>query len=328
MRIIRFIFTLLHLVVFFALSAMLLNSMVSPKVFKWLNFLSLAFPILITVYVMLTIIWILNFKKRAIVFLLGLLMFFNPIRRWINYNDNSHQKGNLKVITYNVHSAPRIPALKAFLESENPDIIFLQEKAVNSKNKLELSAFKYIVESTIVEIYSKFPVKNSGELVKDKNNGHALFADIDINGTTIRFINIYLEPFYLHKEMLLPTRDQKVNEEKAKKLEARLAESFRLHEDQIADILPAIKNSPYPIILGGDFNSVPNSYEYYHLGENLIDAFMEVGSGSGTSFHDYKMPIRIDYLFSSPSIKATHYRVKRDIEISDHFPVISHFKIK
>lgn len=55
---------------------------------------------------------------------------------------------------------------------------------------------------------------------------------------------------------------------------------------------------------------------------------MDAGSGSATSFHDYKFPIRIDYLFSSPAIKPTGYTVDRELKISDHFPVISSFKVK
>ena len=107
-----------------------------------------------------------------------------------------------------------------------------------------------------------------------------------------------------------------------------MAESFRLHQDQIAEVRKFINNSPYPIIVGGDFNSVPNSYEYYNVGKGLNDAFMDAGSGSATSFHDYKFPIRIDYLFSSPSIKATKYEVNRNVKVSDHFPVITYFNIK
>jgi endonuclease/exonuclease/phosphatase family metal-dependent hydrolase len=88
-----------------------------------------------------------------------------------------------------------------------------------------------------------------------------------------------------------------------------------------------IENSPYPVIIAGDFNSVPNSYEYYHLAEGLEDAFMTAGRGSATSFHDYKFPIRIDYVFSSKSLSATSYVVDRSVSISDHYPVIAEISL-
>ena len=309
MKVIRLIFTLLHLVLFFALAAMLLNSFIPPKVFKWFNFIPLVFPPLIIAYIVLTIVWIATWKKRAIFFLIGLLFFFNPIRRWVNYSPGS-AAGNLKVVTYNIHGGQDLPALKSFLENEAPDVIFFQEKGYHNKESLSIPGFKHVVEERVV------------------SNGHSLYADISINGKTIRFINVYLEPFYLKKDMLRPTGDNKINEEKAKILGSRMAESFRIHQDQVAAVREFVQNSPYPVILGGDFNSVPSSYEYYHLSKNLNDAFMDAGSGSATSFHDYKFPIRIDYLFSSPAIKAMSYTVDRELKISDHFPVISSFKVK
>ena len=47
--------------------------------------------------------------------------------------------------------------------------------------------------------------------------------------------------------------------------------------------------------------------------------------GSATSFHDYKFPIRIDYVFSSKSLKAANYFVNREIGYSDHYPVFADF---
>jgi endonuclease/exonuclease/phosphatase family metal-dependent hydrolase len=53
--------------------------------------------------------------------------------------------------------------------------------------------------------------------------------------------------------------------------------TFQAHEDQIKKIRKAVDFSPYPVILAGDFNSVPNSYEYYNLGKDLQDAFLAAG---------------------------------------------------
>ncbi|NHX22368.1 endonuclease, partial [Escherichia coli] len=68
---------------------------------------------------------------------------------------------------------------------------------------------------------------------------------------------------------------------------------FKAHQTQVEQIRLAVEKSPYPVVLGGDFNAVPNSYEYYYLSQNMTDSFLEVGKGLGTTFHDYKFPIRI-----------------------------------
>ncbi|MDO5616426.1 MAG: endonuclease/exonuclease/phosphatase family protein, partial [Cruoricaptor ignavus] len=113
-----------------------------------------------------------------------------------------------------------------------------------------------------------------------------------------------------------------------KQLITRLVPTFKIHQTQVEEIRKFIEDSPYPVILAGDFNAVPNSWEYYHLGQNLQDAFMKVGNGSATSFHDYKIPIRIDYIFASEKLKPITYEVKCDIKTSDHFPVIATFDFK
>jgi endonuclease/exonuclease/phosphatase family metal-dependent hydrolase len=58
------------------------------------------------------------------------------------------------------------------------------------------------------------------------------------------------------------------------------------------------------------------------------DAFLEAGSGSGTSFHDYKFPIRIDYLFTSKEFECKSYKVNRTEKMSDHYPVLAEFSFK
>jgi len=325
-KLFRSLFTVLHLALLMVLLAMFGNVFISPSQLKWLNFISLAFPVLITIYVFLTVIWIVSWRKRAILFLIGLLFFFNPIRRWINYSSSS--EGNFKMVSFNVHSGREIPELKTFLEKENPDLVFLQETGNHIERKMKLANLPYVYEKQVVAIYSKYPIQGKGEIINDDTNGHAIYADIEINGETLRLFNVYLEPFYLEKSMIKPTESKWENERKAKYLKNRMTESFKIHAEQVNQITQVIKSSPHPIILAGDFNSVPNSYEYYHLAKGLQDGFTLVGNGSSTSFHEYKFPLRIDYIFTSPPLKPASYKVDRTVDFSDHFPVIGTYLLK
>ncbi|MNY44466.1 hypothetical protein D3C86_1794970 [compost metagenome] len=106
-----------------------------------------------------------------------------------------------------------------------------------------------------------------------------------------------------------------------------LIPTFKKHQTQIDQIKAFMNQSPYPLIVAGDFNAVPNSYEYYKVSEDLEDTFLKVGKGSGTSFHDFKFPMKIDHIFSSKSIKPISYKVDRSVQISDHFPVLAEFLI-
>ena len=194
-------------------------------------------------------------------------------------------------------------------------------------NKMKLSNFKYNAHTQLISVYSKFPII-SQKVIPLTDIGAAQYADIQIKDKTIRFINIYLSPFKLDKSMVRLSKSVEINEIKAKSLVSKLIPVFKIHQKQIQRIKPIIENSPYPIILAGDFNAVPNSYEYFQLSENLIDSFLKAGTGSGTSFHDYKFPIRIDYVFSSENIIPINHKTNREVTLSDHYPIYTEFHLK
>lgn len=327
MKILRFGLLLIHLAIIVLLLGNFLNNIVTPKAFPYFNFLSLAFPVLMVLNLILILIWILLWKKRAFFFILLSLFLIKPSSRIVNYNQPKKESQNLKIITFNAHSAKfGIENIESFINKENPDVVFLQEAGL-PQTPYDFKNFSYSDKSNIVFFYSKYPILTSTEWLP-KDNAHVKSYDVNIKGKTYRFINIYLEPFYLNKDMVKPTEDQAVNEHKFKNLIKRMVPTFKAHQAQISAARKAIESSPYPIIMAGDFNSVPNSYEYYHLGKDLQDAFEIVGSGSATSFHDWKFPIRIDYIFTSKEIVPISYKVDRSARLSDHFPVIATFKIK
>ncbi len=324
MVLIRWLLMLMHLAVCLLLFGTFLNAHIAPQTFGFLNLLSLSYPILLIIHVVLTLVWLVLRKKRVLLFIAISFFLITPTRRIINYSSPSGNTSNLKVLSYNSKSAAYAPEgskdpVKEFIESEDPDIVLLQE------DRTSLEESKTVKESG-AQIYTKHRIINSGTIITDGSNSHGFYADIEIDGKILRVINVYLQPFKLQKHMVRPTSDAQVNKEKAKRLIFRFVPTFKAHQSQVQQIQSAVENSPYPVVLGGDFNSVPNSWEYYQFSEKLVDAFTEVGNGSGTSFHDYKFPIRIDYIFSSTDLKPVRYEVDRTVHLSDHFPVIAEFQ--
>ncbi len=323
MGLIRWALTLVHLFIVVLLLATSLNAYIGPKTLGYLNLLSLAFPILLIVHLALTLVWILLWKKRALVFLISSLFFLLPTQRIVNYSSASEQLGDIKVLTFNTKNGTHSKddsqsGVKDYIESQNADVILLQE---------DHTKFDFLtkVADGGTQLLTKHKILHHEILITDGSNSHAFYADIEINGTVVRVVNIYLQPFQLQKSMIRPTGDASVDQQKAKRLVYRLIPTFKAHQSQVSQIRSTIDNSPYPVIIGGDFNSVPNSWEYFHLVEGLKDPFLKVGHGSATSFHDYKFPIRIDYLFHSEPLKALSYKVDRTVKLSDHFPVIATF---
>ncbi len=325
MKAFRLILFIIHLGILFLLLGTLLNAYVPPKIFPWFNLLSLGFPVLIIVYVILTVFWVFSWKKRAFVFMFAGLAFINPVKRWVNYSSPESGNSDIKIVSFNTRAGGRGSAETGpYLKSLDADVLLLQEDAgiiyrfdgyqkANPGGGLTILTKHRIVKQQLIN-------------PQDENvRIPGLQVDIEIKGKVYRFIDVYLNPFRFQKDMVRLNGNTDTDEQKIKDVVKRLIPTFKKHQDQVTLIREAIDNSPYPVILAGDFNSVPNSYEYYHLSEGLEDAFVEAGIGSATSFHDYKFPIRIDYIFSSQSLKAISYKVDRSVSISDHYPVIVKF---
>lgn len=258
------------------------------------------------------------------------LAFINPIKRWVNYSsDKDDRSKTLKVVSFNIKSGTLgKDEVINYLKAQNADVILLQEDAGMIYPLLK--GYNRTTTNGYLTILTKYKILNSNLIYsadKSLDLPCGILADVEIKGKVYRFIDVYLYPFKFEKKMIKLDGTSDSNEEKVKDIVKRLIPTFKKHQDQVGLIKHAIESSPYPVIVAGDFNSVPNSYEYYHLSEGLEDAFLTAGKGSATSFHDYKFPIRIDYVFSSKSLKAVSYVVDRSVSLSDHYPVISKFSV-
>lgn len=325
MKLFRFGLVLIHLFITVLLCGTVLNDYISPEVFPYFNLLSLAFPVLMILNFALCLLWIVLWKKRALFFVAISFIMLKPTERWVNWSGKVAEQPNLKMVTVNLKGGTiaGYETIDEYLEKSKADIIFGQEYG----DELNVPNYPYQANQfEIVALNSKTEIIKQEKLTTT-GNGNAFYADIKFKGKIIRVVNVYLNPFSFDKQMIKPVEDLQKNKTKVKDIIKKLIPTFKIHQQEIVDIRRAIDQSPYPVILAGDFNAVPNSYEYYELGKGLTDAFVKVGRGSATSFHDYKFPIRIDYIFTSKEIKPISYQVDRSVKLSDHFPVIAEFKI-
>lgn len=327
MKIIRLVLLICHLGILCLLFGVLLNAYVPPKIFPWFNILSLGFPVLISVYALLTVAWIFMWKKRAFLFMFFGLFFFSATQRWVNYSSKS-DTGDLKIITFNTKGGKfGQKEIEDYINGKNADIVLMQE---DGNLDYQFSGLKKAKERPLSSLYSKYEIVGYKEIFEgmysEDFNAFADYTDLKIGSRTVRVVNVYLQPFKFEKSMVKLNGNSTEDETKVKNIVKKLIPTFKMHQEQIDLIRKYVDNSPYPVILTGDFNAVPNSYEYYHLGKNLQDAFIKAGKGSATSFHDYKYPLRLDYIFTSESIEAVSYKVDYSVKISDHYPVSANLK--
>src|SRR5699024_2436148 len=91
---------------------------------------------------------------------------------------------------------------------------------------------------------------------------------------------------------------------------------------QAERVRAAIEKSPYPVIVCGDFNDVPNSCAYKTIGADLQDAFVKKGHGLSRTFSGIAPTLRIDNIFIDNKFFIRQF-VRINKKLSDHFPVIT-----
>ncbi|UAY51992.1 endonuclease/exonuclease/phosphatase family protein [Ferruginibacter albus] len=174
-------------------------------------------------------------------------------------------------------------------------------------------------------IFSKKPIINKQMIEPDPLDYNRTFQYIDIvnNTDTFRVFNCHLQTMRFTQDNYkyidsISSPDIKRSEGIISKLKA----SFPKRKIQADRIKEEMKKSPYPVILCGDFNDVPNSYAYTTIGDGLQNAFEKKGYGIGRTFSDILPTLRIDNIFLDNNFEVAQYtRVKK--MLSDHYPIIA-----
>ncbi len=107
----------------------------------------------------------------------------------------------------------------------------------------------------------------------------------------------------------------------------KLKLAFMTRATQAGAVHDFIGNSPYKVIVCGDFNDSPLSYTYKIIRGQMKDAFEEAGSGLGRTYVGAMPSFRIDYILGDPSFEFFNYYAK-SFDFSDHKLVSCTVKLK
>ena len=100
----------------------------------------------------------------------------------------------------------------------------------------------------------------------------------------------------------------------------QLSQTFKKQQTQAELLTEHMKQSPFSILLCGDFNNTAHSYVYRLLKSNLQDTFQVAGRGFGRTYAMDYYPARIDFILVDSEIKVNNYKTHPE-EFSDHFPI-------
>ncbi len=356
------ILLLINLVVLFLLAIGFMAAYIPPDKNWMFAFAGLVFPYAVIANVLFVFIWMFLWRKLFLISLLALIISWNRLTTYIQWQKHSTtqevKSEKAKIISYNVqifdlynwrsdNISEKGHNILKLLKDEAPDIICLQEYHAGKKNKVDildsivtLTGLKYQQIAYVkkegenmpygIATFSRWPIINN-EVVDFENNpiNFCIYSDLIIHGDTIRLFNVHLESIRLSREDYLYVSElpkkadtQELFSENSRKIIRKFKRAFVNRAPQARKIAELIEESPYPVIICGDFNDTPSSYTYHQLANNLLDAYKESGHGIGMTYAGSLPSFRIDYILHDESIKSFNYRTIKKNN-SDHFPISS-----
>lgn len=328
---------LVNSIVAFLLFVSYVLPFLEPKTFSLLSVLSLGVPVLIIINFLFLMYWLIKLKKQVLLSLIVLLLGYFYFGSFYKFSSNKieEEKDALTVMNFNVrvfnlykwiNTESIDEQISKFIKSKSPDILCIQE--YYPKHEVDFSSYnyKYIELSGKKKkigqaIYSKYPIVKSGAIKFPKTFNNAIYTDIVKGIDTIRVYNIHLQSLRI---------DSNVNnlfQENSEKLFKGVGQTFKLQQFQSELFLNHKKNSPYKMIVCGDFNNSAFSYVYNKIKGDLKDTFKNAGSGFGSTYNFNLFPVRIDFILVDDDFKVNGFETYKE-KLSDHYPIMTSLSLK
>lgn len=312
------------------LGLMSLIPYLDPSNFPWINLLSLIYPLFLGANIFFVLMWLIRLKPHFLFSLFIIVLGHKNIVSLFPMNQKEVlRQSDVKLLSYNVKrfnvgkwiNSPTIQKeIFEFLNSQNVDIICVQEYCNVEKYKIELP-HNYIKNknSNQLAIYTKYNIVHTGSLDFENSANNAIYTDLEIEDEIVRIYNVHMESFRLN------IQKEHYGNENNEALLKTFKNVFVKQSEQIKKLKKHIDNCPYRTIVAGDFNNTAFSWNYHHLIENRKDAFVEASSGFGQTFN-YFIPLRIDFILPENGMNVGKF-VNYKLKLSDHYPIMARINL-
>lgn len=346
---------LLNVVAAAVLAISILASYISPAMAWGIALIGIGYPYILVVNILFGLYWIVLRRKECLVSLVVIALGYpnlqNQLRLGLFSNPQVDPHQAFKLMSFNtrlfdVYDWTGQPDTKQrifnLICTENPEILCIQEFYTSTKrpgfNNLEAMegvrerSFAHIAYTATrhgtdhwgIATFSKYPIVRKGSILfNEVTNNLCIFTDLKIGNDTVRVYNAHFQSNRFRREdyeFLGNLKKQKEKLMASLNIINRLKSGSIKRSNQVDVVAAHIRNSPYPVIVCGDFNDPPSSYTYNRLSHNLKDAFVESGRGFGNTYNGLIPLLRIDYILHGKKLKSTDFKVTKE-NLSDHYPV-------
>ncbi len=333
----------------FAAIALLISyvSVYIPPDQIWIpSLFGLAYPLILGINILFIIFWMPVKPQNLFLSLVVIVLGWNYLGRYFQLKPRVSEVPGIKILSYNVghffgDGTQKVnknsDAIVSFLMEQKPDIICLQETRLRKKSifnlpetikKIEsINHYQYARSSNTYGMVTmtRYPIVNMKEIRFENSRNMAIYTDVIIDNDTVRIFNVHLQSYQIDPEKYSIIESPGITEEKdfeeVKEMGVKFKQAFEQRAGQVREIKKRIDESPYSVILCGDFNDTPTSFSYKNLGENLQDAFVKSGKGIGRTYVGKLPSFRIDYIFYSTGFSSYNFETL-DFNSSDHLPVV------
>ncbi|WP_316831375.1 endonuclease/exonuclease/phosphatase family protein [Pedobacter aquatilis] len=337
-----------------------LASGVDPRSNFLMAYFALAYPYSLFVCMLFLFWWII--RKRwafSIIVFFVIAIGYKTIHATFGFGGieggPEKDEGSIRMMTYNVHSFKlfgeqnTIPVKEKMLQvvkDQNPDIICFQEfytrrkgnfNTIDSLKKLLKMDYYFFrpaekndYEAFGLAIFSKYPIKNKGEILfEGYGDNMSIYTDIDVNGKKLRVFNVHFQSISFQPQdyQFLDQLTKKTRGKlyASKRILRMLKEAFVKRSEQVDVMKKEMAKCETSYLIAGDFNDTPASYAVNQITKGLNNAFIKKGSGFGKTYNGKFPNFQIDYIATSKDFEVLNYQITK-AKLSDHFPVRTDIK--
>lgn len=357
-RLTVFILTVLAVIGLMAMILSVANAYINPKNFIWTTMFGLAFWEIFFFNVLVFLLLLLMWSKKAWISVLALIIAIPGLTKSFSFESRHEADHSIRVMSYNVHNFKHVDGeteqeqfandVMEMVSRQSPDILCCQEfmgfkKGVSRPQCIEDFAqgagFQYVYYNRKNNyggnvIFSKYPItkvdENSGF---GQENTYGVMVSVDA-GEKGRFhvANVHLLSYMITDEEIdkLTNSSERQNDLDTigKKVLHKLSFAFQKRSEELRTVLDGMPPVGGPIIICGDFNEPPLSYNYRQMQKaGFVDTFTKVGRGIKPTYAGKLPLLRIDYIWGNNDVKPLNFKRLR-YKASDHYPIMLDFAIQ
>ena len=355
-KILVFIFAFLAFLGLVAMALSVINPYVNPQHFIWTTVFGLAFWEILIFNVVIFLFLLLLWSNKIWISVVALLIAIPGISKSFSFGSKVESNSSIRVMSYNVHQfcvgkkmnkEQHINQLMDMIREQAPDILCCQEfTGYNSKmtrpqcieDFAENTGFQYVYYNRKSNyggnvIFSKYPLaKVSEDSGFGKENTYGVMVSVDAGGKgKFHVANMHLLSYNItDKEIdVLTNTSERQNslDTIGKSVLRKLGYGFKRRSKELKTVLDEMPSVDGPIIICGDFNEPPLSYNYRQMQKaGYVDTFTKVGFGIKPTYAGKLPLLRIDYIWANEGVKPLGFE-RYKYKASDHYPIILDFAI-